>query len=479
MNLAGWRLALMGMSFVVCCSAAWGQDRIELRFFGRNGEELSYEQMRAVSNNGSAGYDNDCLVDPKSLHVLDGGRPIKNKDGRIWFELPDKRPVALAINWPSKPLGYSLVLLDNGGKGFSKACTVNFAYQASKDAMKALNKALSVRPGLALSASLASLVFEGRELVRRANEARSESERGRLGQLALDKVDEAYSLLLEESAFIESRKQTWLGVTFDTTEGYKENVNRTAQMANPYGWIRIVFDANTSPAVYKALVDYAHQKGLKILGQPVDSSYDKKYTVDQYLAFFKLFVEAFPQIDAWEVGNEVNGEWLTPQIAEKLSKAAAYCKQKGKTTLLTLFWQLNSCCPSNAIFNWCDTALDAKTRANLDYVTVSMYVEQGPMGLFFDRFMNQLHRAFPKQKLAIGELGYWIEGQRFWWAYDQTDPMGRAMRELCRHYYLASLGYAYSVGGCFWWNYLIEFKADPKLAEQVAAIRDRLIRQKP
>jgi len=450
--------------------------RLNLIFFGRDGKELSYEQMRAVSNNGAAGYDNDCSVDPKNLHVLSAERPIKNKDGRIWIDLPGNQRVALAINWPTKPLGYSLLLIDNGGKGFLKSQTVNFTYQAASDAMKGLDRALAARTNFDRSEDLSELIWQAKTLLSDARRAKTESDRGRLGQLALDKIAEAQCQLLEEHAMaaVAKRKDAlWLAVTFDTTANYKDNVDRAASMLHPYGWIRIVFDATTTPADYQQLVQYAHQKGLKILGQPVDSSYDKQYTTDQYMVFFKKFVEAFPQIDAWEVGNEVNGEWLTPQIAQKVSLAAAYCKQMKKTTVLTLFWQLNTSSPDHSVFNWCDSALDAKTRANLDVVTLSMYCEQGPMGLFFDRFMNQLHKVFPKQKLAVGELGYWIEGQRFWWAFDETN-VPHAMRRVMEHYYLASLDYPFSVGAGFWWNYLTEFKADPWLADRLAKTRDQI-----
>ena len=43
---------------------------------------------------------------------------------------------------------------------------------------------------------------------------------------------------------------------------------------------------------------------------PIDSYYAKGYTRDGYLNRMKLFVDAFPEVDAWEVANEENGNWL-------------------------------------------------------------------------------------------------------------------------------------------------------------------------
>lgn len=52
----------------------------------------------------------------------------------------------LAFTIPSQPLGYSLVILDNGGSGFSGAATVNLTYQAALDEKRRLDSALAARP---------------------------------------------------------------------------------------------------------------------------------------------------------------------------------------------------------------------------------------------------------------------------------------------------------------------------------------------
>jgi hypothetical protein len=107
-------------------------------------------------------------------------------------------------------------------------------------------------------------------------------------------------------------------------------------------------------------------------------------------------------------------------------------------------------------------------------VLVSLYQEQAPMGVFFDRMMLTLRREFPEQKIGIGELGYWIPGQQFWWAFSKDDPNGAAKRATASQYYHAALDYAGSVGGGFWWTYIEDFPADPAMQLILRSLRDYL-----
>ena len=450
---------------------------VTLLFFDRHGTALTPAQARAISNNDGKGYDNDALIDPTTLHVLKA-HPMRVVGDHFEFDLPNGS-AALAFNWPTEPRGYSLILLDNGGKGFEKSSTVNFTFQAARDVKRKLDAALRSRRDYRPSAAFADAYAAAASHLIAAEAAMQEGVRGKEGQLTLDSLAVAYDLLLAEHgpqfALAHMRKERpWLGFTIDTTDAHEANLNLAASLTAPYGWVRIVFDRGTSPNDYRSTVAYAKSKGLKIMGQPVDSSYDKRYSRKEYFAFAKAFVDAFPEIDAWEVGNEVNGGWLSKSIDVKIADVAAYCKSKGKTTAVTLFWQLNTCDPSESIFTWSDTNIPASVRKNLDVVMLSLYCEQAPMGVFFDQLMTWLDSSFPDQRVGIGELGYWIPDQRFWWAFDKNDPMGAGLRGTATQYYNASLDYDRSMGGCFWWNFIKEFGADPALQGIVSNLRDKL-----
>ncbi len=71
--------------------------------------------------------------------------PLFTSSGTLALTVPSQ-PVAFAFNWPTQPRGYSLVILDNGGSGFSGAATVNLTYQAALDEKRRLDSTLAARP---------------------------------------------------------------------------------------------------------------------------------------------------------------------------------------------------------------------------------------------------------------------------------------------------------------------------------------------
>lgn len=97
------------------------------------------------------------------------------------------------------------------------------------------------------------------------------------------------------------------------------------------------------------------------------------------------------------------------------------------------------------------------------------------MGVFFDQMMQRVQAEFPRSKIALGELGYWIPGQTYWWAYSQTDPNLTARHAVARQYYNAAFDFPNSVGATFWWNFIPEFRNDAVMQGIVAELRDKLI----
>jgi len=459
----------------------WAADkgRVTVLFYDRDGLPISPEQVRYLSNNGSADRNNDFLVDPMTLRVVTA-KPLRVSGSGFVFDVSDA-PVALAFNWPTEPQGYSLVLLDNGGSGYSAPATVNFTYQAAKDVKFRLDAALAARPDYQPSPKFRTAFDEATSHIAAADASPDQSLKGKEGQLALDRLAVAYDTLLFEHgpAFARAGQRSnppWLGLTIDRTGRHRKTLDLAASLTQPYGWVRIVFDAGKRPAHYAELIRYAKDKGLKVMGEPVDSFYDKRYTRAQYKQRFDEFINAFPQVDAWEVGNEVNGGWLSPDIPGKVADAVREVRDHapGKLAVLTLFWQLNTETARTSMFSWIDANLPASVRRDIDVVLVSLYQEQAPMGVSFDRMMLALRMEFPAQKIGVGELGYWIPGQQFWWAYSRDDPNGAAKRATASQYYHAALDYADSVGGGFWWTYIQDFPADQAMQSILRSLRDSL-----
>lgn len=202
------------------------------------------------------------------------------------------------------------------------------------------------------------------------------------------------------------------------------------------------------------MINYATQLKITIVGQPCDSTYDKQLTTKQYLANLQLCVKTFPQIQYWEVGNEVNGDWLSPTIVEKIITAIDFLAiYPTKLVILTLFWQINTATTQNGVFNWCSANLPLTTRNKINIITLSIYPEQAPLGIAFDQVYSTLKYMFPTSLVAVGELGYWIPNQRIYWAMNQKDPLGKAKQMVADYYYRTAFGYNWSIGGGFWWTF--------------------------
>jgi hypothetical protein len=476
-------LLLVMLSGVVFHLLGQAGGTVTLVFYDREGNRMSQSEMRALSNNGGLAYNSDYLLEPGTLRAISAG-PLFPSGAGMAFNIP-ARPVAFAINWPTQPTGFNLIVLDDGGEGFTSGGTINFTWEAAKDVRRRLDEALAARPGYVRSPAFNESYDAAVALIDPLKDSTDESAKGRAGQLALDNLAVAFDTLLREhgpvfAAANRDSLQPWIGFTIDRVSSYKTNLDLAASLSAPFGWVRIVFDASEGPGTYTAMVDYAKSKGLKVLGQPVDSSYDRRYTREQYRERFIQFLTAFPQIDAWEVGNEINGSWLSSDIALKVADAVAEVRSRapGAQTFLTLFWQVNTASVANSMFTWVDRNLPVSVRSDIDVVTISQYQEQAPMGVVFNDVMTVLAEDFPDSRIGLGELGYWIPGQQFWWAYNAQDPEA-AKRDVARQFYPASYDFPRSIGGGFWWTFIPDFINDLELRTIVSELRDRLLASAP
>jgi hypothetical protein len=438
---------------------------IHLTFYDRSGIRMTGTEAKLVMSAAGKGWDSDALIDPNTLQQL-VDLPLMISSEDLSFTLL-KQPVALEINWPTVK-GYSCVILDNGGAGFTTAASINFTYQVAHDAIGHLNLALANRPTYKHSSSFEAFYKRALYYLALADRSTDESIRGKNGQLALDNVAQAMDILLREYGPVFAYDQLefrspWIGFTIDDISNYKTKLKLAYNLAGPYTWIRLVLDPNRSTSYYSDTIKVAHKMGIKIMVLPVDSTYDKQYTDSLYEQRIEQFVDKFPEVDAWEIGNEVNGNWLSSTISTRVAKAAAYVKANSSAkVVLTLYWEMGTGNSQHSIFNWARANLSQVTRSNIDVVLLSMYVENAPMGLAFDQVMRQLQQEFPHQQIGLGELGYWESSTtKAWWAMDQTN-IRNARRLIVDQYYKGSLAFPTSVGGAFWWCFPDTFPYESK-----------------
>ncbi len=491
-------LPVLAAIAVLAPSAMAAEGTVTLKFFDQNGNgtALTPAQAKTVMH-GAGGWDTDALLNPTTLQDV-YEYPLYNESSSLRFDIP-KEAVAFAVSWPTKSEGYSYVIVDNGGGGFTAKGTVVFNYQAAKDAKRRLDEALTARPTYAKSAAFNTAYEEAKSNLTLAEAASTDSDRGKYGQRALDAVSRANDLMLAEYGpkyAHDNKTEQWAGLTVDDTSVYSKWASLGSEMTSPIGWMRIVFDPSKdggNPAYYKAAVEAADAAGLKILGQPVDSFFANQYTRAQYLERFKAYVDAYPQVDAWEVGNEVNGCWvdskttaegeckttLVPEndrIKNKILDAATYVHEKRPEAkvVLTLYWQMGGDAAKWSTFNWVRANLNETVRKKIDVVLLSQYVEDAPMGIAFDEVMQELHKEFPSQKIGLGELDYWsTDTSRVWWAFEETNTLA-GRRQLAAQYYAAAAGYPYSVLGGFWWYYAEEVPGDAELQTAISSVVDTI-----
>ncbi|MCX7878019.1 MAG: hypothetical protein N2510_05175 [Ignavibacteria bacterium] len=231
------------------------------------------------------------------------------------------------------------------------------------------------------------------------------------------------------------------GVTIDGINGINNIVNSLARH-NRKMTVRIVFDEWVPALQYQNAVNRI-DSFANIMGEMLDSYYMSQYSVHQY----KLRVEEYvgllgDKVDIWEIGNEVNGEWLghRDSVISKIEYAFRYVKKSGKVTALTLYY--NKDCwenPENEMFNWVNNYLPQKMKLNLDYVLVSYYEDDcNNYQPEWQRVFDSLRVIFPNSKLGIGECG-------------TTYPNRKA--EYITRYYSMRITTPGYIGGYFWWYY--------------------------
>lgn len=478
------------------------------------------------------------------------GRNDDGKDGLPIFDWPGTEPlISLAVAWPTTAGYYSTVILDiprrdkqpdfwEEVREHNRTYFVfNFNLVSARQAVERLETMLRMRgaeappsPGGLRVAYRPSPAFsqqyaEAKRLLDSALRATGGNDRGRLGAQSFDAAVSATMTLQQEYGIqygqaLRGAMQAGLpppqwGVTFeadDPTADMTDALGSVSELVGDTkddGWVRLIFSKDREPTTYMPLIKQAHDLGLRVLGELRDSHDLAGLKRLEWQAYVRKYVDALSDtkagvllrngrrtekdgecdVDEWEVGNEVNGEWVVKDdpegvldSGEYIRYAANYIKREkgsGKRVLLTLYWQIGNLEDRRfSMFEWLNQNFNAAGRplagqqALFDDVGISLYPDKTPMGLAFDRVMSTLRTFFPNpgQRLMITELGYWPEHRtehaceygHIWRLGSVPDVSnGESARDRTRgevaHFYQAAvLGYPYTGGGGYWWYYLQE-----------------------
>jgi hypothetical protein len=205
---------------------------------------------------------------------------------------------------------------------------------------------------------------------------------------------------------------------------------------------RIVFDVRRHAITYLPALREIHGVSY-VMGELVDSVSVAGTSLDAYAARTTDYLnELSEHVDIWEIGNEVNGEWLGPSDKVQAKIIAAYwlVKERDQRTALTLYYN-QGCVQSSEheIFTWAQSNIPKDMRQGLDYVWVSYYEQRCHSGEpDWNHVFSRLHELFPHAKLGIGGCG-------------TSEPAQKA--DLVRHFYSLDVDVSSFVGGYFYWYF--------------------------
>ena len=245
--------------------------------------------------------------------------------------------------------------------------------------------------------------------------------------------------------------------------------------------VRLVMDGNNISA-YKEVVD-ALAPHANIMVQILDSEQMPKYSVEKIRKRTTQAMNAFgDKVALWEIGNELNGDWVGSSPQEINAKAqAAYevvKKRNGKTALTLNYWAGDHCyAPEKG--EWQDTLSYAKglpaSLRNVDYALLSIYETackpaQHPSSADLAIIFNEFQKEFSNNtKFGIGEIGTQDES-------DEQKPATLEEKKRIANYYYGLQQPLYAkmknryVGGYFWWY----FHRDATLPEVNGGRKDNL-----
>ncbi len=243
------------------------------------------------------------------------------------------------------------------------------------------------------------------------------------------------------------------GVTIDEVTRLQEIVGSLSAL--PYrATTRVYFDVHEPASYYSQPLAQIHRVS-GVMGELLDSSDEKSISTQAFDERVSSYVGALaPDVDIWEIGNEVNGDWTGPYatVSAKLTEAYEDVTAAGGKTALTLYannFAKDNCGDGTKELTpvqFAQQYVPAQVASGLDYVLLSYYPTQcrhtEPSSAEVAAYLTQLHSLFPNAKLGFGEVGLPRHATR-----------GSAARaeQIMNWAYSLDPGLSYYVGGYFWW----------------------------
>jgi hypothetical protein len=243
------------------------------------------------------------------------------------------------------------------------------------------------------------------------------------------------------------------GVTIDELGHLQEIVGSLAAL--PYRpTTRVYFDKREPASYYAQALAQIHPVS-GVMGELLDSSDERSISTAAYQERVSSYVSALaPDVDIWEIGNEVNGNWTGPYatVSAKLTEAYETVTAAGGKTALTLYandFAKNNCGDGPAELTpqqFAAQYVPPTVADGLDHVLLSYYPTQckrtEPTSAVLAAYLAQLHAQFPNAALGFGEVGL---------PHRATRGSAAKAEQIMDWAYSLNPGLQYYVGGYFWW----------------------------
>ncbi len=396
-------------------------------------------------------------------------------------------PAALRMVWPVPEDGYSSVVADDGGHGFDDGAAVFLdeeialsEYRLLKESLHALADASAYTP----SAKQKRLMDGAKASVAAAEKLKDAGARARAFSHAL----RAVSLARETALFERGRlrlsgrafaREARFGLTLDA--GLLKRMDDLDWIADSIAhsrtnWVRVVFAPNPSDFTYAnassfdeydAIVAALKKRGLKILGGTLDTAqWPRLLTPEIYAARARNLAARYKgRVDAWEVGSELNGNWLggvrAPLSSDRVfeiysaAPAAVRAADPKAEIIATLYgWEETAPDRAHSLSGWLAAYAPRGFGRGVDLVGLDVFPEDNPAGLGFEREFAELTAALPDRPVFLSSFGY-VEQDKvlgYWWL--SPGEVDAARKDLLLLYTAASCAMPRSVCGGFWWQTL-------------------------
>ncbi|WP_067143229.1 hypothetical protein [Oceanivirga salmonicida] len=211
--------------------------------------------------------------------------------------------------------------------------------------------------------------------------------------------------------------------------------------------VRIVMSYDIEPEEYLEVFKKIHSVAY-VMAEPVDSYVMNKYTnVKDYIKRYEKSYEILsPYVDIWEIGNEINGDWLGDNqklIVNKMIAAYNFIREKGAVTALTSYYIVPDK-NENKMLDWLEKHVPKNMKDGLDYLFVSYYEDDNNgYNPNWEKIFLEVSERFPKQKIGIGECGI-----------SNNNSSLEEKLKIINKYYGMPVYTKNFVGGYFWWYWV-------------------------